>query len=120
MECIVQELPMTSRSASKEAILPPQLPEKGHSLARETARWVYCYTSRKVLCRVLQRALSGARLYQSAISKRTLQRKTDGAEQPVMPAAMFPDDELRILQKKLAEVEMERDILKKALAIFSK
>ena len=31
-----------------------------------------------------------------------------------------PDDELRILQKKLADVEMERDILKKALAIFSK
>lgn len=31
-----------------------------------------------------------------------------------------PDDELRILKKKLAETEMERDILKKALAIFSK
>lgn len=31
-----------------------------------------------------------------------------------------PDDELRILRKKLADAELERDILKKALAIFSK
>ena len=31
-----------------------------------------------------------------------------------------PDDELCILRKKLADTEMERDILKKALAIFSK
>lgn len=30
------------------------------------------------------------------------------------------DDELRRLRKKLADVEEERDILKKALAIFSK
>ena len=31
-----------------------------------------------------------------------------------------PDDELRKLRKELAETKMERDILKKALAIFSK
>ena len=31
-----------------------------------------------------------------------------------------PDEELRMLRKKLADTEMERDILKKALAIFSK
>ena len=31
-----------------------------------------------------------------------------------------PEEELRELRKKLADVEMERDILKKALAIFSK
>ena len=31
-----------------------------------------------------------------------------------------PDDEIRQLKKRLAETEMERDILKKAVAIFSK
>jgi len=31
-----------------------------------------------------------------------------------------PDEELRRLQKELADTKMERDILKKALAIFSK
>ena len=31
-----------------------------------------------------------------------------------------PDDELRQLRKQLADVQEERDILKKALAIFSK
>lgn len=31
-----------------------------------------------------------------------------------------PDDELRKLRKELAETKMERDILKKALAIFSR
>jgi transposase len=31
-----------------------------------------------------------------------------------------PEEELRQLRKKLADVEMERDILKKALAIFSR
>jgi transposase len=31
-----------------------------------------------------------------------------------------PEEELRQMQKKLADVEEERDILKKALAIFSK
>ena len=31
-----------------------------------------------------------------------------------------PEEELRQLRKKLADVELERDILKKALAIFSK
>lgn len=31
-----------------------------------------------------------------------------------------PDDEVNMLRKKLSEAEMERDILKKALAIFSK
>ena len=31
-----------------------------------------------------------------------------------------PEEELRQLRKRLADVEMERDILKKALAIFSK
>lgn len=31
-----------------------------------------------------------------------------------------PDEELRQLRRKLADVEEERDILKKALAIFSK
>jgi transposase len=31
-----------------------------------------------------------------------------------------PDEEIRQLRKRLADAEMERDILKKALAIFSK
>jgi transposase-like protein len=31
-----------------------------------------------------------------------------------------PDEELRKLRKELADTKMERDILKKALAIFSK
>ena len=31
-----------------------------------------------------------------------------------------PDERMRLLEKELADVKMERDILKKALAIFSK
>ena len=47
----------------------------------------------------------------------------EGDEQHAFPGLgklKDPDDELRRLRKELAETKLERDILKKALAIFSK
>ena len=43
-----------------------------------------------------------------------------GGDSPTTPAGGSPEDSLLTLHKRIRELEQERDILKKALAIFSR